>query len=127
MIQGGLFRATRGLTLGTGFIGATFVLIAIMGLVLLSMGAEISRSTAALLFILTLIQGLTFVLMQYVGDKQDNKKWSSEDDVVYRLRKRSEIRRQIPNRKSVQEGAPDRIADLLDEAADEIEKWRSTK
>lgn len=43
-----------------------------------------------------------------------------ENDLVYRLRKRAEIRRQITTRKSVQEGAPDRIADLLDEAAAEI-------
>ena len=42
-------------------------------------------------------------------------------DLVFRLRYRAEIRRQIPTRKSVQEGAPDRIADLLEEAADEIE------
>ena len=48
----------------------------------------------------------------------------NEDDLVYRLRKRAEIRRQIPSRKSVQEGAPDRIADLLDEAALEIETLR---
>jgi hypothetical protein len=46
------------------------------------------------------------------------------EDIVYRLRKRAEIRRQIPGRKSVQEGKPDRMADLLDEAADEIEKLR---
>lgn len=39
------------------------------------------------------------------------------EDIVYRLRKRAEIRRQIPSRKSVQEGKPDRIADLLEEAA----------
>jgi hypothetical protein len=44
------------------------------------------------------------------------------DDIVYRLRKRAEIRRQIPDRKSVQEGKPDRVADLLEEAADYIEK-----
>ena len=43
------------------------------------------------------------------------------DDLVYRLRKRAEIRRQIPGRKSVEEGAPDRIADLLEEAANAIE------
>lgn len=42
-------------------------------------------------------------------------------DLVSRLRKRAEIRRQIPTRKSVQEGQPDRIADLLEEAADRIE------
>lgn len=48
----------------------------------------------------------------------------SETDIVYRLRKRAEIRRQISTRKSVQEGKPDRIADLLDEAASEIESLR---
>lgn len=45
-----------------------------------------------------------------------------KDDLVYRLRKRAEIRRQIPTRKSVQEGTRDRMADLLDEAADEINR-----
>ena len=48
----------------------------------------------------------------------------NEQDLVYRLRKRAEIRRQIPGRKSVQEGKPDRMADLLDEAAKEIERLR---
>ena len=47
------------------------------------------------------------------------------EDLVYRLRKRAEIRRQIPGRKSVQEGTPDRLADLLDEAAAEIERLRT--
>jgi hypothetical protein len=42
-------------------------------------------------------------------------------DLVVRLRKRAEIRRQIPTRRSVQEGKPDRIADLLVEAADHID------
>jgi hypothetical protein len=46
----------------------------------------------------------------------------SEQSLVFRLRKRAEIRRNIKDRKSVQEGAPDRIADLLDEAADKIER-----
>ena len=45
-------------------------------------------------------------------------------DLVYRLRKRAEIRRQIPGRKSVEEGKPDRIADLLEEAKNEIERLR---
>ena len=49
----------------------------------------------------------------------------NENDLVYRLRKRAEIRRQIPDRKSVQENKPDRIADLLEEAADEIERLRA--
>ena len=44
------------------------------------------------------------------------------DDLIYRLRKRAEIRRQIPTRKSVLEGEPDRIADLLEEAANALEK-----
>jgi hypothetical protein len=48
----------------------------------------------------------------------------NEQDLVYRLHKRAEIRRQIPGRKSVQEGRPDRIADILDEAAAEIERLR---
>lgn len=46
------------------------------------------------------------------------------DDVVYKLLKRAEIRRQIPGRKSVQNNEPDRIADLLEEAAAEIVKLR---
>jgi hypothetical protein len=45
-----------------------------------------------------------------------------EQSLVYRLRKRAEIRRQIPGRRSVEEGARDRIADLLEEAANEIER-----
>lgn len=49
-----------------------------------------------------------------------------EQDLVYRLRFRAEIRRQIPTRKSVQEGVPDRIADLLEEAANEIVKLKET-
>jgi len=46
----------------------------------------------------------------------------AEQSLVFRLRKRAEIRRNIKDRKSVQECAPDRIADLLEEAADEIER-----
>lgn len=45
----------------------------------------------------------------------------AEQSLVFRLRKRAEIRRQIPGRLAVLENKPDRIADLLDEAADEIE------
>ena len=52
------------------------------------------------------------------------KKPNPEDDIAYRLRKRAEIRRQIPDRKSVQQGEPDRIADLLEDAAKEIEELR---
>ena len=39
-----------------------------------------------------------------------------EETLIYRLRKRAEIRRSIPR------GEPDRIADLLEEAADRIEE-----
>jgi len=49
----------------------------------------------------------------------------TSEDLVYRLLKRAEIRRQITSRKSVQEGQPDRIADLLEEAAAEIEMLRN--
>lgn len=48
-----------------------------------------------------------------------------EQDLVYRLLKRAEIRRQIGTRKSVQEGKPDRIADLLEEAANEMQNLRN--
>jgi len=44
------------------------------------------------------------------------------EDLVYRLRKRAEIRRSITTRKSVQAGEPDRIADLLEEAANALEE-----
>ena len=50
----------------------------------------------------------------------------SEQSLVYRLRKRAEIRRNIQDRKSVQEGKPDRISDLLEEAAIEIERLEQT-
>jgi hypothetical protein len=49
----------------------------------------------------------------------------AEQSLVFRLRKRAEIRRQIQGRKSVEEGKPDRIADLLEEAANEIEKLKN--
>lgn len=49
---------------------------------------------------------------------------SEKDDIVYRLEKRAEIRRQIPTRRSVQAGEPDRISDLLEEAANEITTLR---
>ena len=48
-----------------------------------------------------------------------------EEDLIYRLRERARIRRQIPGRKSVQENKPDRIADLLEEAANEIERLKN--
>lgn len=56
----------------------------------------------------------------------DNIRPVIDQPLVYRLRKRAEIRRQIPDRLAVTEGKPDKIADLLDEAAQEIEKLRAT-
>jgi hypothetical protein len=46
----------------------------------------------------------------------------SNTPLVERLRTRARIRRQIPTRKSVQEGKRDSMADLLEEAANEIER-----
>ena len=45
---------------------------------------------------------------------------TESSDLVFRLKERARIRRQISTRKSVQEGKPDRISDLLEEAADRI-------
>ena len=47
-----------------------------------------------------------------------------EQTLVERLRIRASIRRNNTERKSVQEGKPDRIADLLEEAADEIKRLK---
>ena len=46
----------------------------------------------------------------------------SQQTLVEKLRTRASIRRSIKDRKSVQEGKPDRIANLLEEAANEIER-----
>lgn len=50
----------------------------------------------------------------------------AQQSLLFRLRKRAEIRRQIPGRLAVIEGKPDKIANLLDEAADEIERLEAT-
>jgi hypothetical protein len=44
------------------------------------------------------------------------------ETLVNRLRTRSDIRKNIKNRRSVQEGKPDRICELLDEAANRIQE-----
>lgn len=49
----------------------------------------------------------------------------SEQSLIFRLRKRAEIRRNNQDRKSVQEGRPDRISDLLEEAANELERYQN--
>lgn len=43
--------------------------------------------------------------------------YDSLDDLIYRLTKRAELREQITTRKSVQEQKPDRLSELLKEAA----------
>jgi hypothetical protein len=57
-----------------------------------------------------------------VNNEIDRMTDNRKEDLVYRLRKRAEIRRQIPTRKSVQDNQPDRLSDLLEEAANEIER-----
>lgn len=57
----------------------------------------------------------------YVYDNLPKEEKLPENDIVNRLRKRANIRLQIKDRKSVQEGKPDRIAQLLLEAARRIE------
>ena len=49
----------------------------------------------------------------------------AQQSLLFRLRKRAEIRRQIPGRLAVVEGKPDKIANLLDEAADRIVELES--
>lgn len=46
-------------------------------------------------------------------------------DIVYKLQTRALIRRQITSRTSVQEGKPDRISDLLEDAARVIIQQRA--
>ena len=47
-----------------------------------------------------------------------------DDDLVFRLIRRAEIRRNIATRKSVRNNEPDRISDLLEESALEIHRLR---
>ena len=65
---------------------------------------------------------LTFLVEGEIKMMDESHLPVAEQSLVFRLRKRAEIRRQIPGRLSATEGKPDRIADLLDEAADEIER-----
>ena len=47
-----------------------------------------------------------------------------EQDITEKLRIRAQIRRSAQGRKSVEEGKPDRLSFLLEEAADEIDRLR---
>jgi hypothetical protein len=51
---------------------------------------------------------------------------ATEQTLVERLRIRADIRRNIPTRKSVQTGEPDKLSDLLEEAANKIEQLENT-
>lgn len=64
--------------------------------------------------------------MKQTEDQVPQSEGLEHQTLVERLRIRASIRRNIKDRKSVQEGKPDRIANLLDEAADEIERLEYT-
>jgi hypothetical protein len=69
----------------------------------------------------------TISQMVRVADNADSSEFDSHIvGLIDRLRTRAAIRRQIATRKSVQEGRPDRLADLLDEAADALDKLKGT-
>ena len=63
--------------------------------------------------------------MTNLANLQQIKDSLPESDIVYRLLKRAEIRRSIPTRKSVITGRPDRIAELMEETAEEIYELRA--
>ena len=46
-------------------------------------------------------------------------------DLILRLRIRASIRRKISTRRSAQEGKPDRLADLLEESANELSRLKN--
>lgn len=48
-------------------------------------------------------------------------------NLIERLKIRASIRRQIPTRKSVLENKPDRISDLLEEAANYLERYMNAE
>ena len=62
--------------------------------------------------------------MTNLTNLQQIKDTLHEADIVYRLLKRAEIRRSTHTRKSVITGRPDRIAELLEEAAEQIYELR---
>jgi hypothetical protein len=63
--------------------------------------------------------------MKQIEEQVSQSSGLEHQTLVERLRTRASIRRNIKDRKSVQEGKPDRIADLLEEAADRIERLES--
>lgn len=80
--------------------------------------ASVGASVVAAQQVVTLLARVRFPA------SPQRKREMAQDDLIYRLRKRAEIRRQIPLAFDTlyAEGQPDRIADLLDEAAQRIEE-----
>ena len=74
--------------------------------------------------IILLLLVICSCVYEAISIKIVKKRWhkNRQQLLISKLRTRAKIRRQIPTRKSVQENKPDRLADLLEEAADEIEK-----
>lgn len=62
---------------------------------------------------------------RFVSNFDKKQMQKEQQSLVFRLEERARIRRQISTRKSVQEGAPDRISDLLEEAANEIVRLKT--
>jgi ribosome maturation protein Sdo1 len=79
--------------------------------------------------VLTLSTSTSSNVSRFARSKQVHRAQRLEyiEDLIYRLRKRAEIRRQITTRKSVQNNEPDRIADLLEEAATELDRLRDAE
>ena len=48
-----------------------------------------------------------------------------KNDLIERLLTRARIRRQIQTRKSVRDGNPDRLANLLEEAAEALKEFQA--
>jgi hypothetical protein len=79
-------------------------------------------STLQLFFAIVLLFGLVTVAVMLMTSPHKKVIVSPNYDLILRLRMRASIRRNIQTRKSVQLGQPDRIADLLEEAANALEK-----
>lgn len=60
-------------------------------------------------------------LIKQFNDFEKKSERNMYEDLIKRLRKRAEIRRTIASRASVQRGEADRLSDLLEEAAKELE------
>ena len=73
------------------------------------------------------VSNLPVIILNSIRLNHSLRNKMNNEDLVFRLRKRAEIRRQIPTRKSVQENQSDRLSDLLEESANEIERLNNLK